>query len=54
MLACAVLATFRWWLGLAVLGFAVVFFFYPKKDDEQRLLAEYAEEDTAPRPSPAP
>ena len=37
-----------------VLGFAVVFFFYPKKDDEQRLLAEYAEEDTAPRPHPAP
>src|SRR5207248_10977562 len=37
-----------------VLGFAVVFFFYPKKDEEQRLLAEYAEEDTAPRPSPAP
>jgi MFS transporter, DHA2 family, multidrug resistance protein len=36
-----------------VLGFAVVFFFYPKKDDEQRLLAEYAEEDTAPRPRPA-
>ena len=38
----------------ALLGFVVVFFFYPKKHDEQRLLAEYAEEDTAPRPSPAP
>jgi len=37
-----------------LLGFAVVFFFYPRKDDEQRLLAEYAEEDTAPRPSPSP
>ena len=30
----------------------VVFFFYPKKDDEQRLLAEYAEEDTAPASEP--
>jgi MFS transporter, DHA2 family, multidrug resistance protein len=31
-----------------VLGFAVVFFLYPKKDGEQALLAKYAEEDSAP------
>ena len=37
-----------------LLGAALVFFLYPKKDEEQRLLAEYQEEDTAPRPSSAP
>jgi len=37
-----------------LLGAALVFFLYPKKDEEQRLLAEYHEEDTAPRPHPAP
>ena len=31
-----------------LLGFALVYFFFPKKDKEQELLAEYAEEDTAP------
>jgi predicted PurR-regulated permease PerM len=31
-----------------LLGFVIVFFFYPKKDSEQRLLAEYAEEGAAP------
>ena len=36
-----------------LLGAALVFFLYPKKDEEQRLLAEYHEEDTASRPSPA-
>jgi len=30
-----------------VLGAALVYFFYPKKEDEQRLFAEYAHEDTA-------
>jgi Na+/melibiose symporter-like transporter len=37
-----------------LLGAALVFFLYPKKDEEQRLLAEYHEEDTAARPHPAP
>lgn len=36
-----------------LLGAALVFFFYPKKGGEQRLLAEYQEEDTAPLSSPA-
>jgi len=30
-----------------LLGAALVYFFYPRKDKEQELLAEYAEEDTA-------
>ena len=30
-----------------LLGFALVYFFFPKKDKEQELLAEYNEEDTA-------
>ena len=37
-----------------LLGAALVFFLFPKKEQEDRLLAEYQEEDTAPRPSPAP
>jgi hypothetical protein len=36
-----------------LLGAALVYFFYPRKDAEQRLLAEYQEEDTAPRSRPA-
>ncbi len=31
-----------------LLGAIVVYFFFPRKDDEKRLLAEYANEDTAP------
>jgi DHA2 family multidrug resistance protein-like MFS transporter len=30
-----------------VLGFALVYFFFPKRDDEQRLLAQYEQEDDA-------
>jgi MFS transporter, DHA2 family, multidrug resistance protein len=30
-----------------LIGMAIVFFFYPRKDKEQELLAEYLEEDTA-------
>jgi Na+/melibiose symporter-like transporter len=37
-----------------LLGAALVFFLYPKKGEEQRLLAEYHEEDTAARPHSAP
>ena len=37
-----------------LLGAALVFFLFPKKEQEDRLLAEYQEEDTAPRPHPAP
>jgi DHA2 family multidrug resistance protein-like MFS transporter len=37
-----------------LLGAALVFFLFPKKEQEDRLLAEYQEEDTVPRPSPAP
>jgi DHA2 family multidrug resistance protein-like MFS transporter len=37
-----------------VLGAALVFFLYPKKDDEQKLLELYFEEDTAPRPARTP
>jgi MFS transporter, DHA2 family, multidrug resistance protein len=37
-----------------LLGAALVFFLFPKKEQEDRLLAEYQEEDTSPRPSPAP
>jgi DHA2 family multidrug resistance protein-like MFS transporter len=34
---------------IAVLvGFTLVYFFFPKKDDEKRLRSEYAREDTAP------
>jgi MFS transporter, DHA2 family, multidrug resistance protein len=36
-----------------VLGAALVFFLYPKKDDEQKLLEQYFEEDTTPRPARA-
>jgi MFS transporter, DHA2 family, multidrug resistance protein len=36
-----------------LLGAALVFFLFPKKEQEDRLLAEYQEEDTAPRPSHA-
>jgi hypothetical protein len=31
-----------------VLGFALVYFFFPRKDKEQELLAEYVEQDTEP------
>ncbi|MFL6242522.1 MAG: MFS transporter, partial [Acidimicrobiia bacterium] len=31
-----------------LLGFALVFFFFPKKEKEQELLAEYVEQDTEP------
>jgi MFS transporter, DHA2 family, multidrug resistance protein len=37
-----------------VLGAALVFFLYPKKDEEKRLLEQYAEEDTAPRTARTP
>jgi DHA2 family multidrug resistance protein-like MFS transporter len=37
-----------------LLGAVLVFFLFPKKEQEDRLLAQYQEEDTAPRPSPAP
>jgi MFS transporter, DHA2 family, multidrug resistance protein len=37
-----------------LLGAALVFFLFPKKEQEDRLLAEYQEEDTVPRPSRAP
>ena len=30
-----------------VLGFALVYFFFPKQDHEQQLLAQYKEEDDA-------
>jgi MFS transporter, DHA2 family, multidrug resistance protein len=30
-----------------LIGFVIVYFFFPKKDKEQELLAEYGEEDTA-------
>jgi len=30
-----------------LLGFAIVFFFFPKRDEEKRLLESYADEDTA-------
>jgi hypothetical protein len=30
-----------------VLGAAIVFFLFPKRDDEQRLLAEYHTQDVA-------
>ena len=41
-------------IAAIVLGAALVFFLFPKKEQEDRLLAEYQEEDTAPRPHPAP
>lgn len=31
-----------------ILGAALVFFLFPKKNDEERLLVEYQKEDTAP------
>jgi hypothetical protein len=40
-----------------VLGAALVFFAFPKKEQEQQLLAEYDAEDAGPpedRPSPGP
>jgi DHA2 family multidrug resistance protein-like MFS transporter len=33
-----------------VVGAGVVFFFFPRKDEEKRLLARYAAEDANPRP----
>ena len=36
-----------------LLGAALVFFMFPKRDDEQRLLAEYAREDAAAVPEVA-
>ncbi len=35
-----------------VLGAGMVFFMFPGKDEEQRLLAEYEAQDSAPEPSP--
>jgi len=32
-----------------LLGAALVFFLFPRKDDEQRLLSEYHSQDAAPR-----
>jgi DHA2 family multidrug resistance protein-like MFS transporter len=37
-----------------LLGAIVVFFFFPRKDGEKRLLAEYAKEDTAPVAASSP
>jgi DHA2 family multidrug resistance protein-like MFS transporter len=37
-----------------LLGAIVVYFFFPKKDDEKRLLADYAEEDSAPEGDESP
>ena len=33
-----------------VVGAALIFFMFPGKDEEQRLLAAYQAEDTAPTP----
>ncbi len=33
-----------------VIGAALIFFMFPGKEDEQRLLSEYQAEDTAPTP----
>jgi MFS transporter, DHA2 family, multidrug resistance protein len=37
-----------------LLGATLVFFKFPRKDEEQRLLAQYHEEDSAVSPTPAP
>lgn len=37
-----------------LLGAALVFFFFPKADEERKLLAEYQEQDTAPEPASTP
>src|SRR5689334_25000716 len=37
-----------------LLGAALVFFLFPKRDEEQQLLARYHEEDTAPQPHDHP
>ena len=37
-----------------IIGAAVVFFLFPRRDEEQALLAQYAEEDALPEPEPVP